>query len=181
MHKSNKFCTNNKKGFTLIELLIVIAILGLLASILTSSLTQSRAKARDAQRKANLRQIQTALEIYYYDHSSYPLVGGAFFLNETDGCPPNKGCNDNYVPGLYPVYMSTMPHDSLADQPVSGCGSGVIAGYQYYSNGKDYKIRAKCVAEERVNVNDRFYDPNPGFSDYAPYSYSVYTSGGVNF
>jgi prepilin-type N-terminal cleavage/methylation domain-containing protein len=65
----------NKKGFTLIELLVVIAIIGLLATIVLVGLNKAGQKARDATRKANLAQIQKALEMYYYDNpgnGNYP-------------------------------------------------------------------------------------------------------------
>jgi prepilin-type N-terminal cleavage/methylation domain-containing protein len=68
-----------KKGFTLIELLVVVAIIGLLATLSIVSLNNARARARDARRVADIRQIQTALEFYYNDASSYPatlVVGG---------------------------------------------------------------------------------------------------------
>lgn len=63
---------NFKKGFTLIELLIVIAIIGVLATLLMVNFIGVRQRARDAQRKSDLRQIQSALEIYRSDQGSYP-------------------------------------------------------------------------------------------------------------
>jgi len=63
---------NNKKGFTLIELLVVIAIIGLLSTLSILSLNTARARARDAKRVADVKQIQTALEMYFNDVGSYP-------------------------------------------------------------------------------------------------------------
>jgi type II secretion system protein G len=60
------------KGFTLIELLIVIAIIGVLATLLMVNFVGVRQRARDAQRKSDLRQIQSALEIWRSDNGSYP-------------------------------------------------------------------------------------------------------------
>ena len=55
---------NNNKGFTLIELLVVIAIIGILSSIVLSSLSSARARARDAERLAEMKNIEKALAIY---------------------------------------------------------------------------------------------------------------------
>jgi prepilin-type N-terminal cleavage/methylation domain-containing protein len=62
----------NKQGFTLIELLVVIAIIGLLSTLSILALNQARARARDAKRVADVKQIQTALEMYYNDVGDYP-------------------------------------------------------------------------------------------------------------
>lgn len=65
--------TNQKKGFTLIELLVVIAIIGILSAIGLVSLNGAREKARDAQRKSDIGQMNTALALYYDDNNStYP-------------------------------------------------------------------------------------------------------------
>ena len=66
--------TNNNKGFTLIELLVVIAIIGILATLAIVSLTTARSSSRDAKRIADLKQLQTALEVYYNDNGVYPAL-----------------------------------------------------------------------------------------------------------
>lgn len=66
---------NNKKGFTLIELLVVIAIIGLLSTLAVVALNSARTKSRDARRVADVKQVQTALELYFNDENGYPPTG----------------------------------------------------------------------------------------------------------
>ena len=66
----------NKKGFTLIELLVVIAIIGLLSTLSILALNTARARSRDARRVADIKQIQTALEMYFNDAGIYPANAG---------------------------------------------------------------------------------------------------------
>jgi len=63
-----------RKGFTLIELLVVIAIIGLLSTLAVVSLNSARGKARDAQRVSDVKQISTALEIFFASEDTYLAV-----------------------------------------------------------------------------------------------------------
>ena len=68
------------KGFTLIELLVVIAIIGLLSTLAVVALNNARTKSRDAKRLADIKSIQTGLELYFADKNTYPVVASATTL-----------------------------------------------------------------------------------------------------
>lgn len=61
----------NKKAFTLIELLVVISIIGLLSTMSVYAVSVARVKARDAKRVSDIKQISTAIKLYYDNHG-YP-------------------------------------------------------------------------------------------------------------
>lgn len=65
----------NKKGFTLIELLVVIAIIGLLSTLAVVALTSARQKARDSKRVADMKQLQTAMELVFSQNGKYTIDG----------------------------------------------------------------------------------------------------------
>jgi len=64
---------NETRGFTLIELLIVIMLIGVLSGVILGVINVGgiRAKSRDAQRAADIKKIQTALELYFADNRTY--------------------------------------------------------------------------------------------------------------
>ncbi|MBP9771468.1 MAG: type II secretion system protein [Candidatus Pacebacteria bacterium] len=67
-----RFTLRGSRAFTLIELLVVISIIGLLSSVVLAALSTARKSARDAKRISEIREMQTALELYYTDFAEYP-------------------------------------------------------------------------------------------------------------
>ncbi len=63
-----------KNGFTLVELLVVVSLIGVLSTLVLANLNSARERARDTQRKSDLRNIQTALRLYYNDANDYPAT-----------------------------------------------------------------------------------------------------------
>lgn len=63
-----------KKGFTLIELMIVMAIIAVLSTLIIGAVTIARRSARDTQRRANMKNIQVALEAKFASTKSYPAA-----------------------------------------------------------------------------------------------------------
>lgn len=104
-----------QKGFTLIELLVVIAIIGILSTLAVISLNNAREKSRDAKRISDIKQIQTALELYYNDNGGYPttlimtgggsLVSGSVtYMGSVPSNPLPAGDTDPYS---YTAYTTT--------------------------------------------------------------------------
>ena len=120
-----------RKGFTLIELLVVILILGVLAALITGNFFTSLKKGRDAKRKADLEQIQRAVEMYYEDKGSYPVFTFPFgkMLCETVTCSLGEK-----------TYMQKVPND-----PTSAS-----THYLYVSSGTDYKIYACLENDQQI-------------------------------
>jgi type II secretory pathway pseudopilin PulG len=62
--------------FTIIELLIVIAVIAGLSVIAINTFPAASKRARDTTRRSDIKQYQTALEVYYNKNSKYPDVTG---------------------------------------------------------------------------------------------------------
>ena len=77
--------SSNRRGFTLIELLIVVVIIGVLAAIAVPKFQNTKGKANAASLRADLRNLVTAEEAYFYDNSSYTTDITALNIRMTTG------------------------------------------------------------------------------------------------
>lgn len=64
----------NPKAFTLVEMLIVIVIIGILAAALIPRVINAQARARDTARTVDLRNVASAMDLYYTDNGGYPVA-----------------------------------------------------------------------------------------------------------
>jgi len=84
----------NKSGFTLIELMVVISIIALLSSVVLAVLNDARAKGRDAARIRALKEVSSAINMYFNDKGTYPPSQyNVVPLNIPAGCNPNSPYN----------------------------------------------------------------------------------------
>jgi general secretion pathway protein G len=71
MHKKQ---VNGKDGFTLVELLVVLGIIALLAAVVAPQVIRYVSDARVETAKVQLKNIESALELYYLDAGQYPTT-----------------------------------------------------------------------------------------------------------
>ena len=122
----------NNKGFSLPELMVSMSIIGTIGAMSADKLNSIIPIARDTQRQANIRQVQTALEIYYLYNNKYPSTG---FCNK----PTERGWESlekelSSKSKKEDIYIPRFPNDPLNNNEYY---------FSYCSNGKTYKISYK--------------------------------------
>ena len=154
-----------RNGFTLVELIIVISIIAVLSTIGISTYSSIQQNSRNAKRKADLKEIKTALEQYFSVNGAYPTSAGNWRGTCSDfGSYGDTGAT-GYIPGIAPAYMAKLPRDPRESKvntssASSSCATTAASNcYLYRSNGTDYKILAHCSPEGTMSSNDSFYDP----------------------
>lgn len=140
---------SRQAGFTLVEILIVIVIVGILATIGFGSFQSSQIKSRDAARKSDLKQIGSALEVYFNDHGQYPVGSGGAINGCNGGQPCSWGGIFSDQNGT--VYMVKIPSDPQEDRSYY-YSSADGSSYQIYASlenvlDKDIQLVAESPAE----------------------------------
>jgi len=62
----------NEDGFTLVEVMVTLVIIGLLTTFVVLNVLPAQGKAQVQKTRGDISAIETALEMYFLDHNSYP-------------------------------------------------------------------------------------------------------------
>ena len=157
--------------------MVVISIIGLLSSIILASLNAARAKAQDAQRLQSIRQIQTALELYFHTYGRYPSSNSCLPAGDYAPSPNTGWCNsvnanggsqwikNSFVatppiPNNLSEFISSIPKDPVNN--AVACTSGAQNyGFCYFSSSsyqpqnQGYWLTFRLVDKQLENTVSR--------------------------
>lgn len=113
---------NKQLGFTLVELLTVGALLVVVMTLAIISFNRSRVQGRDTKRIHDIKEIQTALELYYNRNNYYPtlITSGQNFI-------------ENNI-----TYLNLVPSNPEPKND-GNCGNNEYT-YAAVNNNNDYSI-----------------------------------------
>ncbi|MCU0680092.1 MAG: prepilin-type N-terminal cleavage/methylation domain-containing protein [Planctomycetes bacterium] len=139
MKKNNLTLKTSSSAFTLIELLVVIAIIAIIATLSVLALQSAREKARDAKRIADVKQLKTALELYYNDANGYPPAS-AFIIGQALSHAEN---------GNIKTYINKIP---VAPIPADGDCTSQNNSYAYASENSSTYTLSYCLGGKSQEV-----------------------------
>ena len=135
----------SKQGFTLAEIIIVVAIMSIIAGIVLFNVSTAAKKSRDGDRQADLRTLQSAVELYKQKNGRYPAgCRGAGTWSGQTGTSYACASGNQYIVGLAPEFIRALP----TDKKLLDANSGYV--YTTNADGTVYKIMAKRTVEDDV-------------------------------
>lgn len=122
---------SRSRGFTLIEIMVVMVILGLLVAIVAPNIMGRSDEAKVTIAKTQLKNIQSALDLYRLDNSQYPSTqqGLEALVSKPSGSPEPKNWNPE-------GYMKNVPEDPWGNE-FQYVSPGTEGPYDLYSYGSD--------------------------------------------
>lgn len=103
----------SRAGYTIVELLVVVAILAVLMGIGMGSYGNAQKASRDARRRADLKQMQTAMEQYF----------------STNAASYSNGCTN-----MAANFSGGIPTDPLSNAPIGCTVTGGGLGYCLFTD-----------------------------------------------
>jgi prepilin-type N-terminal cleavage/methylation domain-containing protein len=146
----------NSKGFTLIELLVVIGIIGTLSTLAVFGLNSARSKSRDSRRVTDVKQIQTALELYYADRNGYPTTSGPIILGASGLTALCDTGFDASCAGA--TYMARVP---LAQVPLDGSCTADENNFTYESSVEAEYTLSFCLGGRVGGLSQGIHTADP--------------------
>jgi general secretion pathway protein G len=153
---------HRKLGLTLVEILIVISIISIIAGVLMPNLNDVRKSSRDKKRKADLKAISEALELYKLnqDLPTYPST------EEMEALTPGE---EWIVEGETEedediTYMSQFPKDPRYDN------NPTKYFYRYYLVSSDQYFLGACLED----TNDPEVSATPPVGSFSGCDYWYY-------
>jgi prepilin-type N-terminal cleavage/methylation domain-containing protein len=155
-----------RSGFTLIELLVVVSIIAILAAVIGVNALASNQKSRDAKRQADVRTLQTSIELYKQKYGRYPegcrghdtwsgqegsdyaCTGGStqYIIGHVDTTDADGDGDTTERFNFAPEFIPVLPFDKKLN--------GTNSGYAYVTNqtGTVFKVIAmNTVESDAVN------------------------------
>lgn len=132
-----------EEGFTLLELLVVLGIIALLAALIAPQVIRYLSDARSKTAEAQLKNIESSIELYYLDNGAYPAgESGLMALVEA---PAN-------VPGWRGPYLKK--REALVDpwgKPYAYRSPGEHGKFDLFTFGRDGKEGGTGEDKDIVN------------------------------
>ena len=143
----NALQRSSQRGFTLIEIMVVVVILGILAAVVVPRIMDNPGKARVAKAKQDIRQLESALELYKLDNFNYPSTqqGLDALVSKPSGDPQPK----NYKQG---GYIKSLPKDPWGN-PYQYLSPGVKGEVDIFTLGADNQPGGDGEAADVGNWN----------------------------
>lgn len=158
----------NNSGFTIAEVVVVVGIISILAGVVIFNAVQGNTRSRDIDRQADLRTLQSAIELYKQKYGRYPAQCATANPVSAGGWSGQPGTSYACVPGeqyimghidttdwdrdgditerfaFAPEFIPTLPIDKKIPDANSG--------YVYVVNGAGtvYKLEARRTVESEI-------------------------------
>ncbi len=161
----------NTRGFTLVEIIVVVSVISILAGIVIFNAVQGSMRSRDIDRQADLRTLQSAIELYKQRYGRYPaqcaranpglagvwsgepntnfacVTGEQYIMGHIDTTDYDRDGDITERFTFAPEFIPTLPIDKRRPD--------VNSGYVYTVNtaGTVYKLVARRTVETETITN----------------------------